>query len=102
MRWEAPHLSLAWLIGDYFVFDSEGPDVLGARSPMLPSWPMIRFVLAKEPMSIDAPGIHWSPLPEAGFYGSASRIFYHTSNGGVTVGVNLTPAGVARLLDLDA
>lgn len=101
MRWEAPHPSLAWLIGDYFVFDSEGPEVLGARSPMLPSWPIIRFALAREPMSIDAPGICWSPLPEAGFYGSASRVLHHTSNGGVTIGVNLTPAGVARLLNLD-
>ncbi len=101
MRWELPHPSLAQLIGDYFVFDSDGPEMMGARSPMLPTWPMIRFVLAEQPMTIEAPGVVWSPLPQAGFYGSASRIMEHISNGGVTIGVNLTPAGIARLLDID-
>lgn len=101
MRWELPHPSLARFIGDYFVFDSEGEELMGACSPIMPTWPMIRFVLAEQPMTIEAPGAVWSPLPEAGFYGSASRIMEHTSHGGVTVGVNLTPAGVARLLNID-
>lgn len=101
MRWELPHPSLARLIGDYFVFDSEGEEVMGARTPILPTWPMIRFVLAERPITIEAPGVVWSPLPEAGFYGSASGVMHHTSYGGVTIGVNLTPAGVARLLDID-
>ena len=101
MRWERPHPSLEGLIADYFVFDSEGPDLMGAVSWMLPSWPAIRFVLADKPMTIVGPGICWSPLPEAGFYGSTSKVLRHTSHGGVTVGVNLTPAGVARLADLD-
>lgn len=101
MRWELPHPLLARFVGDYFVFDSEGEAVMGARSPILPAWPMIRFVLAEQPMTIEAPGVVWSPLPEAGFYGSAGRIMEHTSYGGVTIGVNLTPAGVARLLSID-
>lgn len=101
MRWELPDRRLSLFVGDYFVFDSEGQEVMGARSPILPTWPMIRFVLSHRPMSLEAAGHKWSPLPEAGFYGSMSRILEHTSYGGVTVGVNLTPAGVARLLDID-
>lgn len=101
MRWELPHPSLARFIGDYFVFDSEGETMMGRSTPILPTWPMIRFVLAERPITIEAPGVVWSPLPEAGFYGSTGGVMQHTSYGGVTIGVNLTPAGVARLLDID-
>lgn len=101
MRWERPHPSLEGLIGDYFAFDSEGPEMMGAVSWILPSWPVIRFVLADNPITVIGPGICWSPLPEAGFYGSTSKVLRHTSFGGVTIGVNLTPAGVARLSGID-
>lgn len=101
MRWELPDHRLAFYVGDYFVFDSEGQEMMGAKSPILPTWPMIRFVLSDRPMSVEGVGNKWSRLPEAGFYGSASGILEHTSYGGVTVGVNLTPAGVARLLNVD-
>ena len=101
MRWEQPDKLLDGLIGDYFVFDSEGPEALGATEWMLPNWPTLRFVLAENPMRIEAPDWHWSPLPEAGFYGPISRVLKHVSYGGVTIGVSLTPAGVARLLDID-
>jgi hypothetical protein len=101
MRWERPHADLEGLVGDYFAFDSEGPEAMGAVEWMLPNWPSIRFALAENPMAIRAPGIEWSPLPEAGFYGPTSRIMQHTSYGGVTIGVSLTPAGLARLCDID-
>lgn len=101
MRWERPHADLEGLIGDYFAFDSEGPEAMGATEWMLPNWPSIRFALAENPLSIRAPGIEWSPLPEAGFYGPTSRIMQHTSYGGVTIGVSLTPAGLARLCNID-
>lgn len=101
MRWEAPAEALEGLIGDYFVFDSEGPVSVGAVEWMLPNWPVIRFILAENAMTIEAPDWRWSPLLEAGFYGSTSRALKHISNGGVTIGVSLTPAGVARLFDID-
>ena len=63
MRWEQPDERLALFVGDYFVFDSHGPEVMGAQSPILPGWPMIRFVLAERPMSIEGAGQVWSPLP---------------------------------------
>ncbi|AMO72856.1 hypothetical protein [Sphingorhabdus sp. M41] len=101
MRWEQPDKALEGLIGDYFIFDSEGPESIGASEWMLPNWPTIRLVLAENPMTIEAPDWRWSPLPEAGFYGPTSRIMKHISDGGVTVGVSMTPAGVARLFDID-
>ncbi|PHR95387.1 MAG: hypothetical protein COA68_17360 [Oceanobacter sp.] len=101
MRWEQPHESLEGLIGDYFIFDSEGPLSIGSVEWMLPNWPVIRFALAANPMTIEGPDWRWSPLLEAGFYGPTSRVLKHTSSGGVTIGVSLTPAGVARLFDID-
>lgn len=68
---------------------------------MLPNWPVIRFVFADHPITVEGTGIYWSPLLEAGFYGTTSRALRHTSYGGVTIGVSLTPAGLARLLDID-
>ncbi len=79
MRWERPHPSLEGLIGDYFAFDSEGPEVMGAISWMLPIWPGIRFVLADNPMTITGPDINWAPLPEAGFHGSSSKVLRHST-----------------------
>lgn len=101
MRWEKPEASLEGLIGDYFIFDSGGPDSIGSVEWMLPNWPVLRFVLSENPMTIEGPDWRWSPLPEAGFYGPTSRVLKHMSDGGVTVGVSLTPAGVARLFDID-
>lgn len=101
MRWEQPHASLEGLIGDYFIFDSEGPESVGSVEWMLPNWPVIRFALAENPMTIEAPDWRWSPLLEAGFYGPTSRVLKHTSSSGVSMGVSLTPAGVARLFDID-
>jgi AraC-like DNA-binding protein len=101
MRLERPDPALRGLIGDYSVFDSEGPEAMGAVEWLLPNWPSIRFVLAQNPITAEAPGLCWSPLLEAGFYGTTSRVMRHTSYGGVTIGVSLTPAGIARLLNVD-
>ena len=101
MRWERPASGLEMLVGDYFAFDSEGLDAMGAVEWMLPNWPTIRLVLAENAITIDGPGVRWSPLPAAGFYGPTSRVMRHTSYGGVTIGVSLTPAGLSRLLDID-
>lgn len=101
LRYERPDPALGGLIGDYFVFDSEGPEAMGAVEWMLPNWPVIRFVLAERPITVETRDWRWSPLPEAGFYGTTSQAMRHTSFGGVTIGVSLMPAGIARLLDID-
>jgi len=101
MRYERPAPALAGLIGDYYAFDSEGPEAQNAVEWMLPNWPVIRFVLADRPITIETRDWCWSPLLEAGFYGTTDQAMRHTSSGGVTIGVSLTPAGIARLLDID-
>lgn len=100
LRYERPDPALEGLIGDYFVFDSQGRHADGAVEWMLPNWPVIRFVLADRPITVETPAWHWTLL-EAGFYGTTSRAMKHTSHGGVTIGLSLTPAGIARLLDID-
>lgn len=101
LRYERPAPALEGLVGDYFAFDSVDRTGDGGVEWMLPNWPVIRFVLAEQPITVEGQGVHWSPLLEAGFYGTTSRALRHTSNGGVTIGVSLTPAGIARLFDID-
>lgn len=101
LRYERPAPALEGLVGDYHVFDSDGPEAQNAVEWMLPNWPVIRFVLAEQPITVETRDWRWSPLPEAGFYGTTSQAMRHTSSGGVTIGVSLTPAGLARLLDID-
>lgn len=101
LRYERPASALEGLIGDYYVFDSEGPEAQNAVEWMLPNWPVIRFVLTERPITIETPDWRWFPVLEAGFYGTTNQAMRHTSSGGVTIGASLTPAGVARLLDID-
>ena len=82
MRWERPAAALEMLVDDYFAFDSEGPTAMGAVEWMLPNGPTIRLVLAENAITIDAPGLRWSPLPPAGFYEPTSRVMRHTSDAG--------------------
>lgn len=101
LRYERPAPALEGLVGDYFAFDSIDREGNGGVEWMLPNWPVIRFVFTERPITVEGQGIRWSPLLEAGFYGTTSRALRHTSYGGVTIGVSLTPAGLARLFDID-
>ncbi len=97
LRYEIPDPALIGLVADYHALDSREFDGPRVEAFLLPSTPAIRFILASRPMSVELAGVCYDPLPTASFYGTTSRAFGMSTNGGVTIGVNLTPVGCARL-----
>lgn len=97
LRFELPAPELRGCVADYHVLDSEGPEAEGAVSWLLPAWPAIRVILTDRPIRLTVGNRRYDPLPTASLYGTTSRVMEMVSNGGVTVGVGLRPAGWARL-----
>ncbi|WP_374405324.1 hypothetical protein [Pelagerythrobacter sp.] len=100
LRYERSAPALEGLVGDYFMLDSQEPAEYVSEW-MLPNWPVIRFVLADNPLVVEGDGWRWEPMLEAGFYGPTTRASRMLTKGGVTIGVSPTPAGVARMFDID-
>ncbi len=101
LRFEQPAVGLEGLVADYFVFDSQGPQVQNVTNWMLPTAPVVRLTLAQAPILVEVARGKWLRRPTAAFYGPTSRACRVTTNGGVTIGATLTPSGAARLTDLD-
>jgi AraC-like DNA-binding protein len=101
LRYERPAAELRGLVSDYFVFDSEGPQAQNVLNWMLPTDPVIRLTLASAPILVEMGEDNWVRRPTAALYGPATSARRVRTNGGVTIGAALTPAGVARLADLD-
>ncbi|MEH3047977.1 AraC family transcriptional regulator [Sphingomonas adhaesiva] len=102
LRVEMPALALRGLVANYHVFDSERDHHDGVQPWLLPSWPALRFILAPDPIALTIGPRRYDPMPLAALYGTASRAMRMTTHGGVTVGIDLTPLGWARLFDLRA
>jgi AraC-like DNA-binding protein len=102
LRYEIPDPRLAAFVSDYHVLDSEGPNAIGAEEWVLPGWPAIRIILTEIPMSVTLGDQVYDHLPRLGFYGTTCVAMKWNTDGGATIGIRLTPAGVARLFDLDA
>ena len=102
LRVEWPTAALRGLVANYHVLDSDRAHHDGAQQWLLPSWPTLRFILAPDAMALTIGTRRYDPLPTAALYGTASRAMCMTTHGGVTVGVDLTPLGWARLFDLRA
>lgn len=104
LRYELPAREIEPFVADYHVLDSIRVPGELPREYMLPNGPAIRIILAEHPMVLmvgeDDAGL---TLPRASLYGPASRAAsMEVGTGGVTVGITLTPAGLARLADIDA
>lgn len=101
LRYERPAGALDGLVSDYFVFDSEGPQVQNVTNWMLPTGPVIRITLTQHPILVETETGGWHRRPTAALYGPATRARRVTTNGGVTIGATLKPAGVARLANIE-
>ncbi len=103
LRYEIPADELTPFIADYHALDSiRIPGELPAEH-MLPNGPAIRIITADHRMDLAIGDEAARPLPPAAFYGATSRSAeMGVGSGGVTIGMNLTPAGVARLGRIDA
>lgn len=97
LRFERPDPRLAALVTDYHVLDSIESDPAGTVDWMLPSWAAIRIFLGDRPIAVTLGSRTYKPLPVASLYGVTSRAMRVATQGGVTVGINITPLGWARL-----
>lgn len=102
VRYERPDPALERMIADYHMFDSEEFAVNRAIEWMLPNSPAIRIILAERPIRLKLAGRYFDPLPIACFFGPTSRAMEIEVSGGLTIGANLTPIGMARLLRISA
>lgn len=102
LRYEMPAADFAEAIADYHVLDSVPPAGASPVEWMLPNAPAIRINLADHDMGLAIGDGGREVLPRAAFYGPTSRAaeLMH-GRGGVTVGINLTAIGVARLFRID-
>ncbi|UVO51658.1 hypothetical protein M0208_14505 [Sphingomonas sp. SUN019] len=101
LRYEQPAVALQSLITSYVVLDSD--DLPGGQGEwMLPAWAQIWFILTDGPISVKIGNRRYDPMPTPALYGVTSRAMPVQSHGGVTVGVDLTALGWARLIDRPA
>jgi len=99
LRYERPEASLRDHLASYFVLDSEHPYVTSEW--MLPSWSKIWFVFTDEPVKVRI-GNRRYDLPQAALCGVTSRAMPVAARGGVTIGVDVSPLGWARLFSQSA
>lgn len=103
LRYERPADDLAPYVADYHVLDSIRPADLVSTEVMLPGGPAARFIMVDHDFELAIGGSIHNRLPKAALYGSPSKgAQMRVGRGGVTVGVTLTAAGLARLNRIDA
>lgn len=103
LRYERPADDLAPYVADYHVLDSVRPADRVSTELMLPGGPAIRFILPDHDFDLAIGASAPARLPKAALYGSPSRgARMQVRRGGVTVGVTLTAAGLARMGGVDA
>lgn len=101
-RLELPAMSLRPYVANYHVFDSDPQRHPYAREYILPSWPAIRICLSEKRMGLQLGDKTYNPLPIAALYGTTTKAMLATPQGGVTIGISLTPLGWARFFSLPA
>ncbi|MDB5680178.1 AraC family transcriptional regulator [Sphingomonas bacterium] len=98
VRFYLPAVPLRPLVTSYYVVDAPGPLVDFTH----PEWGNIRFCLFGDMRFGDADGQNMTPPPDAMIFGPSDRTRRFDSNGGLTIGVGLTPLGWLSLIGSDA
>lgn len=102
LRYEQPAATLRTLLPSYAVLDSDPAIWKGPDSWMLPGWAQIWIVLADRPVTVDVRNRRYASQGAAMVFGGTSQAMPVTSHGGVTVVVDVSPMGWARLFDASA
>ncbi|RYD68313.1 MAG: hypothetical protein EOP58_00990 [Sphingomonadales bacterium] len=97
LRIERPDPRLANFISDYYVFDSEGPGMMGAIEWAMPGAASLRFFFGERPYNVWLGSRAFTPVPVAALYGPTSRASRFEVFGDVTIGMSITALGWARL-----
>jgi AraC-like DNA-binding protein len=102
LRYEQPAPALRRYVTSYFVLDSEPVDPPMTSELMLPSWAQIWIIMTGAPIKVVIGNRRYEPVPAAVLYGVTSRAIPVTAQGGVTIGVDISPLGWARLFHQSA
>jgi len=102
LRVERPDSRLADLVAGYAVLDSDPALWSGPGSWILPGWAQLWVVLTDGKVTVQTRKRPPQALGAAVLYGPTSCAMPVTSHGGVSVVIDLTPAGWARWFDRPA
>lgn len=102
LRYERPAEALRLLVPSYAVLDSDPAVFRGPHSWLLPDWARLWIALTPGRITVRARRRQPDALGTAMLFGSTSCAMPVTSQGGVSVVVDLTPAGWARWIDQPA
>ncbi len=102
LRYERPAAPLRRHLTSYAVLDSDPGKWPGTVEWMLPGWAQIWIVMAEAPVKVKLGAKDFARLPAAVLYGVTSRAMPVTAQGGVTVGIDVSPLGWARLFKTPA
>ena len=98
VRFYLPAPPLRPLVTSYYIVDAPGPLVDFTH----PEWGNIRFVLKGNARFGDAQGRDMTAPPPASVFGPTDRTRCFDSQGGLTLGIGLTPIGWLSLIGSDA
>ncbi|MFD1789829.1 helix-turn-helix domain-containing protein [Sphingomonas floccifaciens] len=101
LRYEMPDARLHPLLPSYAVLDSDPTIWTGPEEWVLPGWAQLWIVLTPAPIAVSLRRGD-VPLGAAMVFGSTSQAMPVSARGGVTVVVDISPAGWARLFDTSA
>ncbi|WP_448661430.1 hypothetical protein ACG3SL_12305 [Sphingomonas sp. CJ20] len=99
LRIERPDARIADCVSDYYVLDSDGPEVMGAVEWSMPGSANIRLFMNERPINVTIGNRVFAPTPHIALYGPSGRASRVESFGGITVGIGVTALGWARLFD---
>ena len=102
LRYERPVAALNGLVASYAVLDSDPAVFKGPHSWLLPGWARLWIVLTAGRITVRARRRQPDALGTAMLFGSTSCALPATTRGGISVVIDLTPAGWARWVDQPA
>jgi AraC-like DNA-binding protein len=97
LRYEQPAAALRPYVTSYLVLDTEPVDPPLTSEWMLPGWAQIWIILTRDPVTLTVRNRHYNAMPVAVLYGVTSRAMHATALGGVSIGIDVSPLGWARL-----
>lgn len=96
LRYERPLEAIRPYVPSYAVLDSNA-EWQGSVEWMLPGWAQIWIVMAAGPVSLNIRNRTYDSLPSAVLFGVNSRAIPVRASGGVTIAIDVSPLGWARL-----
>jgi hypothetical protein len=97
LRYEQPAVALRSYLTSYLVLDTEPVDPPMTSEWMLPGWAQIWIILTRDPVTLKIRNRRYDAMPVAVLYGVTSRAMHATALGGVSIGIDISPLGWARL-----